>query len=605
MFIIIFISIIYLVLLELSKNTIPGWFLAILVTAGYFLIRRRSGQLATSQDRPRNRLKAFLMFAVWLLLLGANYRLTQPPVRQVPVSSEGHPEVTDVVSISQGDLTGVYNEDHTARTYAGIPYAAPPVGDLRWKEPQAPEAWEGVRACDTFAPMAMQEQGSELMSSLYRLLGYHDYRISLKDNYREAMSEDCLYLNVYAPADTGTEPLPVLFFIHGGSLMTGQSYHSEYRGETLAAQGIIVVNFAYRLGAFGYYAHEDLAAESPDGTTGNYGLLDQIAALKWVHDNITAFGGDPDNITIAGESAGSSSVNALCVSPLTKGLFRRAIAESSGITPIQPYHTFRQMEDALQMGHDMMDEFKAESLEDMRAVPADQLVNTRYANSAMTIDGYAITEMPYLTYEKGQNHEEALISGFNAKEADAFMLGTKATAENYEELLRPVFGDYAAEAAALVPADAITRDQKFIIDAGGDAKGSLNHLYSAAWFAYSHECWNRLLTAQQKPVYGYYFTKTNDSLSNYHAGEMPYAYGNLWRHPGLYDASDEALSEIMQSYWLNFVKTGDPNGEGLPEWKRWNAADRDLLKLDEEVRMISDPYEEIYTILDQYQKSLQ
>ena len=311
MFIIIFISIIYLVLLELSKNTIPGWFLAILVTAGYFLIRRRSGQLAKSQDRHRNRLKAFLMFAAWLLLLGANYRLTQPPVRQVPVSSEGHPEVTDVVSISQGDLTGVYNEDHTARTYAGIPYAAPPVGDLRWKEPQAPEAWEGVRACDTFAPMAMQQVQSPLMNSLYRLLGYHDYRISLKDNYREAMSEDCLYLNVYAPADTGTEPLPVLFFIHGGSLMTGQSYHSEYRGETLAAQGIIVVNFAYRLGAFGYYAHEDLAAESPDGTTGNYGLLDQIAALKWVHDNITAFGGDPDNITIAGESAGSSSVNAL------------------------------------------------------------------------------------------------------------------------------------------------------------------------------------------------------------------------------------------------------------------------------------------------------
>ncbi len=599
---IIILAFIYLALLELSKNTILGWLSAILITAGYLIIRSRAKRLALARDLPRNKGKALLMFAVWLFMLGGIYMLTQPPLRRVPVSAERHPQVTEVVSIAQGDLTGVYNEDHTARTYAGIPYAAPPVGELRFKEPQAPESWKGIRACDTFAPMDMQERGSELMNSLYRLLGYHDYRISLKDNFREAMSEDCLYLNVYAPADAGDEPLPVLFFIHGGSLMTGQSYHSEYRGETLASQGIIVVNFAYRLGAFGYYAHEDLAAESQDGTTGNYGLLDQIAALRWVHENIAAFGGDPDNITIAGESAGASSVNALCVSPLTEGLFKRAIAESSGITAKHPYHTFRAMDEALRMGVDMMQEFGAGSIEDMRQIPADLLVTTRYANSSMTIDGYAITEMPYVTYQKGNNHEEALISGFNVKEADAFMLGTKATAENYEELLRPIFGDYAAEAATLVPPGSVTRDQKFIIDAGGDAKGSLNHLYSAAWFTYSHECWNRLLAAQNKPVYGYYFTKTNDSLSNFHAGEMPYAYGNLWRHPGLYEASDEALSELMQSYWLNFVKTGDPNGEGLPEWELWDTDEQNLLELGEEVRMIEDPYKDIYVILDKYQE---
>lgn len=599
---IILLAIVYFLVLELSKNTLTGWLLAILVTACYLLVRGRLRSRAREQDRLGSRGKALLMFAVWLLLLGGICMLTQPPVRQVPVSSERQPEVTPVITVTQGDLTGVYNEDHSARTYAGIPYAAPPVGELRWKEPQAAESWEGIRACDTFAPMAMQEQGSVLMASLYHIFGYHDYRINMKDNYREAMSEDCLYLNVYAPADTGNEPLPVLFFIHGGSLMTGQSWHSEFRGETLASQGIIVVNFAYRLGAFGYYAHEALAAESPNGTTGNYGLLDQIAALRWVHENIAAFGGDPDNITIAGESAGASSVNALCVSTLTEGLFKRAIAESSGITAKHPYHTFRDMDEALKMGHDMMAEFGAGSIADMRQIPADQLVSTPYANSSMTIDGYAITEMPYLTYQKGENHEEALISGFNAKEADAFMLGTKAAVENYEELLRPIFGDYAAEAAALVPPGSVTRDQKFIIDAGGDAKGSLNHLYSAAWFTYSHECWNRLLTAQNKPVYGYYFTKTNDSLSNFHAGEMPYAYGNLWRHPGLYEASDEALSELMQSYWLNFVKTGDPNGEGLPEWELWNADEQNLLELGEEVRMIEDPYKDIYVILDKYQE---
>ena len=263
------------------------------------------------------------------------------------------------------------------------------------------------------------------------------------------------------------------------------------------------------------------------------------------------------------------------------------------------------MDTALQTGHGMMDEFGAASIAEMRQLPADRLVSTWHSNSDMTIDGYAITEMPYLTYQKGENHEEALISGFNAKEGDAFMTDVKADTENYEELLKPIFGDYAREAAELVPPGSIIRDQKFIIDLGGDAKGALNHLYSAAWFTYSHECWNRQMAAQGRPVYGYYFTKTNDSLSNFHAGEMPYAYGNLWRHPGLYDASDEALSEIMQSYWLNFVKTGDPNGEGLPEWELWDADRKDLLELGEEVRMIEDPYKDIYTILDKYQDSVQ
>ena len=583
--------------LELSKNTLAGWGVLLALVAAFVLVRAgllRSGHWGRGVP--------LLCWVLFLALFAVDLKLTAPPFRAVR-AFEGKAAVTEVVSVAEGDLTGVYNGDGSVALYAGIPYAAPPVGDLRWKEPQPAAHWAGVRECDTFAPMAMQKQNNVLYNSLTQLLGTHNYVFSLKDNYREPMSEDCLYLNVWAPAQPGDEPLPVLFFIHGGSLMTGQSYYTEYRGEDLAKQGVIVVNFAYRLGVFGYYASEALAAESPNGTTGDYGLLDQIAALRWVHENIAAFGGDPEKVTIAGESAGSSSVNALCVSPLSEGLFRYAIAESSGIAVQHPYHTFREAEDALEMGKEIQREFGAESLEALRAIPAEKLVQTRHANNSMMVDGYAITEQPCLTYARGANHEQALLNGFNAKEADAFLLGYKCTADNYEELLRAIAGDYAAELAALVPPGAVERDQKFIIDAGGDAKGSLCHVFSAAWFTYSHHVWSGLLLDQGRPVYEYYFTKSNNSLSNYHAGELPYAYGNLWRHKGLYDEADLALSKTMQAYWVNFVKTGDPNGAGLPRWEARTAADEQLLQLDTEIRMIPDPYTDIYAILDEYQNN--
>ena len=181
------------------------------------------------------------------------------------------------------------------------------------------------------------------------------------------------------------------------------------------------------------------------------------------------------------------------------------------------------------------------------------------------------------------------------------MLDKKATKENYTDLLKDIFGDYASEAAALVPPGEVVRDQKIIIDKGGEAKGSLNHLYSAAWFNYSHEVWSRFMAAQGRPVYEYYFTKTNNSVSNYHSGEMVYAYGNLWRYPGVYDSSDEELSKTIQAYWVNFVKTGDPNGEGLPLWEMRDTDKQQLIELGDQVKMIDDPYSEIYDILDKYQ----
>ncbi len=605
---VLLIGILYIAFLELSKNLIIGWAVGIVATIAMIVYREA---FFKKESGAKGILIPCIIFAVVLVL---NNFLTKPPVKRLPAVDNKNPDVTEVVSIAQGDLTGVYNKDHSVKVYAGIPYAKAPVGELRYKEPQAPEGWSGVRAFDHFGPMAMQTRGSVFMDSLSHILGWHDYRVKFGDEFVEEVSEDCLFLNVFAPEKKSDELLPVIFYIHGGSLTTGQPSYSEYRGEDLAKKGVVFVNFGYRLGVFGYYAADDLKAESPNGTTGNYGLLDQIAALKWVYDNIEAFGGDKNKITIAGESAGASSVNAICASPLTEGLFRYAIAESSSIVPKEPFHTFRYYEDAVKTGDEVRKEFGVSTSAELRSIPAEELVKTKAQNSAMTVDGYAIVEQPYLTYEKGENHEKALLNGFNVKESDAFLLGTKATADNYVELLSEDLGEYAEEMAKVVPADTPQRDQYFIIDGLGDAKGALNVAYSAMWFSYSHYVWNNYMIEQGRPAYEYYFTKTNNSLSNYHAGELPYAYGNLWRHPGLYDEEDYKLSDIMQSYWVNFAYTGDPNGklyssdgtktsEGLPIWEMRSKSQDKLLQLDTEVKMIDDPNMAIYEVIDRYMES--
>lgn len=596
---IIFLTILYLIILELSKNIILGWIIGVVAAVAAIIARMSLANMGQLNIRTK-----FIIWGAFIGILCINYLMTSPPYKNVPAVDNKNPDVTEVVHVTQGDLTGVYNADHSVKVYAGIPYAKPPVGELRFKEPQAPESWEGVRACDAFGPMAMQPRSNTLYDSLSHILGWHDYQVKLGDEYLEPMSEDCLYLNVFAPEESYDEPLPVIFYIHGGSLTTGQSSYTEYRGEDLAKRGVIVVNFAYRLGVFGYYAADDLKEESPNGTTGNYGLLDQIAALNWVKENIAAFGGDPNQITIAGESAGSSSVNAICVSPITKGLFNYAIAESSGILAYKPFHTFRDYDEAVEQGDLVRQEFGVNSSNELRDISADKLVETSSNQSAMTVDGYAIVEQPYLTYEKGENHEKALLNGFNAKEADAFNLGIKATAENYEELLAEDLDEYASEMAKVVPADSPKRDQHFIVDAMGDAKGALNEAYSAIWFSYSHYLWNNYMIEQGKPAYEYYFTKENDSLSNYHAGELPYAYGNLWRHPGLYSREDYELSDTMQQYWVNFAKTGNPNGDGLPNWEMRDENQSKLLQLDTTIRMIDDPNSALYPVIDTYQNSL-
>lgn len=568
----------WLAVLELNKNRIVGWVLALALLVLYALLYRR----VLLESRWFVKLGAFLLLTA--LLLGT-VLLTQGPVRRRPAVEGKDLRVTDVVTVEQGQLTGVCTPDGAVEVYAGIPYAAPPVGALRWREPQDPEPWEGVLAADTFAPMAMQVVNSNLYSSLAQIIGYHDYTVSLHDNFRDAVSEDALYLNIWKPAGAA-EKLPVIVYIHGGALQTGQPWYADYSGEGLARKNTVVVNFGYRLGAFGFYADEELIAESPNGTTGNYGLLDQIKALEWVQKNIAAFGGDPENVTIAGESAGSACVSALCVSPLAKGLFRRAIGESSSVTAPAPAHSYRLLDEALRTGAATKARFGASTVEELRAVPAEKLAAAMDVNHHITIDGYVLPKTPYEAYQAGENNEEALLEGFNAYEGTAFILFDMATMKNYESKVRAYFKEYADEVLALYPAETDRQARDNWID-----------IYSAVLFTYGHYCWTRQEAALGLPVYEYYFTQDNGRLGAWHSGEEVYCWGNIPAGSKLYTAYDRELSEIFSGYFANFAATGDPNGEGLPVWER--ASDgRTVQELGEQVGPREDPYLALYAILD-------
>ena len=578
---IIVIGVLFLALMELNKNSLWGWALALIVLAGFFFLRRN-----VLLD------KSWLLRAAgWIALvavLAAVLLFTQGPFLRRPAVEGKDPAATEIVTVEQGQLTGLVSADGTFEVYAGIPYAKPPVGELRWREPQDPEPWEGVLAADHFAPMGMQPDNGAIYNSLAAIIGYHDYRITARDNFRDMMSEDSLYLNVWKPAGE-VRNAPVLVYIHGGSLMTGQPWYADYSGEGLARDGMIVVNMGYRLGVFGFYADPELAAESPNGTTGNYGLLDQIKALEWVRRNIAAFGGDPDNVTLAGESAGSACVTALCTSPLARGLFRRAIGESSTTTAPRPAHSYRSLEEAYQTGQKTKDRFGAASLAELRSVPAEKLVAATDVNHHITVDGYVLTESPYESYRKGIHNEEAVFHGYNGAEGALFILFDHARLKNYEQKVRGFFGEYADEVLALYPAST-----------DAEARANWIDIYSAVFFCHGHYCWTRQALANGIPVYEYYFTKDNRRLGANHSGEEVYFYGNVPAGSGLYDDSDRALEKTMRAYFRNFITSGDPNGGDLPIWEP--VTDTGVIfELGDRVGPTEERFMKLYAVLDRMQ----
>ena len=580
---VIFSALIFLLMiavLELNKNTVFGFILASAVTAGFYIAHRF---IVKRKDKWYLKLASWLL---WLLLFAGVLFLTWPPVQAVPAVSVKNPESTGVITVAQGELQGVYNEDKSVEVYTGIPYAKPPVGELRWKEPQDPDKWDGVLTADHFAPMSMQPQKLPIYNSLAQIIGYHDYKISLDDNYTEPVSEDSLYLNIWKPAGNA-DHLPVMVYIHGGSLQTGQPWYGDYSGEGLAKDGVIVVNMGYRLGVFGYYANEELTAESPNGTTGNYGMLDQIKALEWVRDNISAFGGDPDNVTLSGESAGAASVSALCTSPLAKGLFQRVILESSTVASVNPPHSFRTLEEALDAGQKTMEAFGCSSVEELRALRAEDLVKEADNHHHMTVDGYFLTETPYESYKKGVHNEEAILHGYNDEESAAFIIFDHANMGNYEQKIRAYFDDYTDDILAIYPAKT---------DEEADAYWA--EIYGAVFFDYPHYCLNRLAVENDIPVYEYLFAKKNGRLGDWHSGEEVYCYGNIPQDSDLYDDRDRELSAQMLGCWKNFITNGNPNGGDLPKWEQNKESDSVMLFSDT-TGMISEKEHELFAVLDQ------
>ena len=502
--------------------------------------------------------------------------------------------IEEPLQLNEGKVQGVYNKDKSVRVYAGIQYAKAE----RWKEPQA-YTWEGVHDGTHFAPKSMQPKSNPIVDSLMDIYSEGRWRPNyLMKPLEERSEEKALSLNIWRPNNDETN-LPILVFIHGGSLTNGSNSFEDYNGENVAKHGVIMITITYRLGVFGYFAHLDLRKESPNNTTGDYGLLDQIFALNWINNNASNFGGDKNNITIAGESAGSSSVSALCTSPLATGLFKRAIGESSSLVMRVPPHTYRTQEAAYKVSENILKEFKCKNIEELRKVPAKKLVETKFKNSEMMLDGYALPKDPYQVYAEGNNNEEALLSGYNVKEADAFVipnfLFSPTNKNNIKQRIADNTDQQCAEAICELYKDEIEKD----------AFSAINEIMSIYWFIMPHHIWSNmaLQSAKTQRVYRYQFTKENGYHGTYHSGEMIYAYGclGLSERQFAYDEKDYALQDIMLNYWLNFAKTGNPNGEGLPTWEEYQNNTDGVMELGENVGKIQDNYLKAYEIFEEYQ----
>jgi para-nitrobenzyl esterase len=480
----------------------------------------------------------------------------------------------NTVHIDSGVIEGVTSSDSAIRMFKGIPYAAPPVGELRWKAPQPAPAWTGVRKADAFGGTCMQG----------RVFGDMNFR-------DKGLSEDCLYLNVWTPAKTAGARLPVMFWVYGGGFVAGSSSEPRQDGEILAHKGVVVVSFNYRLGLFGFYAHPDLAKESGHNSAGNYGLLDQVAALQWVHKNIAAFGGDPRNVTIFGESAGSFSVCALMASPLSRDLIHGAIGESGAFfgSTLQ----LKSREEAAAAATKFAESQGATSLAAMRAKPADELLKAAMKDPfgfGTIIDGYFLSKSAAAIFAEGSQAHVPLLAGWNENEG-----GTPAaTVQSFTARVQAMFPDAADELLKAYPA--ATDEQ---------AKQSASDLASDQFIGYSTWKWIEAhLATGKSPVYRYRFDQAPPQASGpsrgaYHSAEIEFVFDQLASKDLPWRDEDKKLSDQMSSYWANFAKKKDPNGTGLTEWPSYKSQNgRIVLHLSSNIHAAPEEGRARYEFLD-------
>ena len=472
------------------------------------------------------------------------------------------------------------------RAFLGIPYAAAPVGDLRWKPPMPAAKWSGVRKATDFGARCLQ-------NNVFGDMNFRDF----------GGSEDCLTLNVWTPAKDAKAKLPVMVWIYGGGFAAGSTSEPRQDGTVLAQQNVVVVSMNYRLGIFGFFVHPELAKESSHGSAGNYGLLDQRAALQWVHENVSAFGGDPGNVTIFGESAGSFSVSAQMASPLTKGLFQKAIGESgaafhsSGL-PFDPLAVRAEKDSKLAAST-----LGVSTLADLRAVPAEKLLTAFFKPGGgfdfpPDIDGYFLPQSLAEIFSAGKQNDVPLLAGWNHDEGsfEVAFAPQKPTLASLKATADKDFGDRSADFLKDYSAQDDEQAARVAADYAGDK-----------FIAWSTWRWlEAQLKTGSKSIYRYRFDQAPPAsdpkapdLGAYHSAEIEYVFGALdsktkvpWR------ASDRRLSEQMQKYWANFARSGDPNGAGLPQWPVYNAASGfPVMHLDDKLEARKDDIRDRYLFL--------
>ncbi len=539
------------------------------------------------------KMKKVLFLGIFLLV--ANQKITSQNKNAFPIQ----------VTVEHGVIEGNYDTHTGIQTYFGVPFAQPPVGDLRWKVPQPHQNWQGVKETKVFGPRPMQTMVFGDMKS--------------RSN---GVSEDCLYLNIWTPATRGTKDLPVLVYFFGGGNVAGDASEYRYDGESMAKKGIVVVTTNYRLNIFGFLAHPELSAEAEYGASGNYGLLDQHAALQWVQKNIAAFGGNPDKVTIAGESAGSIGVSQQMASPLSKDLIAGAIGESgAGINPTLAAVSLKEAE---KVGLEFAQKASYPGIAELRKLSAGEVYeiyneSKRFGFPAV-IDGYFLPKtLPEIFGDKGQA-QVPLLLGWNSAEIPgmAIMQGQPYKEENYIAKVKEIYPDTHQEVLQLYPSGS---EKEIALSATALASDRFISYSTWKWFDLHRK-------NSDQPVYRYLYSKLRpplvdktltpglaggtvkqdssapempEAIGAPHACEIEYCMGNLHLvEDYAWTPEDYKVSEDMQNYFANFIKTGNPNGEGLPQWDPADASDASppVMVIDTESKLIQSKNDARYLFLD-------